>query len=696
MPQQMIVADEAPAAALQPAAPEPTPYAVSEDRVKRLWEDFDLAREFDEVARADYAFCRRYARGDAHWEVSVNLLGTYIDILTAFLYARNPDVAAMPAASVGERRLAEAKDFADTMQVMIGHSWDAANLKRAAERWVRASLTVGIGWLKSGWQEVYETDPAIQQRTRDIQENLARIQKLEEEIVGGDVADLEMRREELQAMMKGLGGESERLVYRGVFVDFVPSQDIQVSLDVQNVVDCEDATWMAHINYVPLEEAKAKYRHLTQQDWEPVELFYVNKQAKRTERAKTPAMVEDISSQESTPFGNNTDLNSKIGRVDARNKFVQIVEMWRGDENLVYDLIRGVKKCAACAPPNAPTTRFYPFFPLAQHEVDGERHPQSLVMRSYRLMDEYNRTRSGKAELRRRIKPKMFFDARAHTPQQITKITNGTYGELVPLKPAVDGATLQQSIWESPYPRIDPALFDLSEVRQELETMWGIQEALSGGIQVAKTATEAEIQQAGTNARTGSMRDREEDQLSKLARYHAEILLTKCSQQDATEIAGDGAVWPQIGIDDIDLLLSVEIAAGTTGKPNTTAQREAWAAELPIVQGLVEKIGMLRQSGPLEMAEAYEELLRETFIRTGDDRTDVDRFLPPPSAPVPLLDPVTGATILAYPAPMAAPGAPGAGAAPMPGPGAAMPPSGDPAAPQGDAVAPTDLPAAIA
>ena len=222
--------------------------------------------------------------------------------------------------------------------------------------------------------------------------------------------------------------------------------------------------------------------------------------------------------------------------------------------------------------------------------------------------------------------------------------------------------------------------------------MWGIQEALTGGIQVAKTATEAEIQQAGTSARTGSMRDTEEDVLTELANYHAEILITKCSLQDAQEIAGDGAVWPQIDIDDIDLLLSVEIAAGTTGKPNTTAQREAWAAEMPVIRELMEKIGLLRQSGPIEMADAYEELLRETFVRAGDDRVDVDRFLPPAGAPVQLIDPVTGAPVLAYPSPMAAPGvggmAPGGAPGPMPG-----------VAPEqalGDAVAPTDLPAALA
>src|SRR5690625_470159 len=82
------------------AAPMPAPYTVSEDKVKRLFEEIDNARDFDKAARKDYAFCRYYARGDSHWEVATNLIGTYIDIMVAFLYARAPDEAEV-VASIG-------------------------------------------------------------------------------------------------------------------------------------------------------------------------------------------------------------------------------------------------------------------------------------------------------------------------------------------------------------------------------------------------------------------------------------------------------------------------------------------------------------------------------------------------------------------------------------------------------------------
>lgn len=670
----------APAAPAQ-QPPEPVRYAVSEERVKRLFEEIDAAREFDDNARRDYAFCRFYARGDSNFEVSVNLIGTYIDIMVAFLYARDPDVACSPSDSVGRRAKAEAKVFAETMQKVLSRCWRDVGLKRAAERWVRSMLTIGVGWLKSGWQERYETDPEIAQRKRDIQENLARIAQLQEELSNGAADDFEARQEELQAQLHGLEGHVEKLVYRGLFVDFVPGEHIQVSVDVPSLIDIEGATWIAHINYIPLDHAKAKWRDagITDDEWKAAELFHVNKPTSRQERNETPEARTDIDPTMASRYSRG-HLPSGVGSSDSKyNCFVQHIELWRGDESLVYDLVRGVKKCLDCGPPNVATTRFYPFFPCALHEVDNERHPQSLVLRSYKLVDEYARTRSGKAQLRRRIKPKMAFDARAHTAQQINKIARGEYGEYIPLKPAVEGATLKDSIWEMQYPRIDPALFDLSEVRSELETMWGIQEALSGTVQVAKTATEAEIQQAGTQARTGAMRDRIEERLTALANYHAEILLQMLSLEDVAEMVGPEAIWPQVDVQDLDLLVKVEIAAGTTGKPNTTAQREAWAATLPLARDLIMQIGQLRMSPPEEVARCLEALLEETFIRAGDDRFDIERILPQAGQPAPLVDPATGMPVMAPPA--------AGGTLPE-----QLPPATDPTMPQGDVVAPSELP----
>ncbi|WP_414609262.1 hypothetical protein [Stenotrophomonas pavanii] len=64
--------------------------------VRRWMARFDEAREFDKDARQQYVKDRRQARGDSGFLVDANLIGTYIDIQEAFLYARNPDFDVSP------------------------------------------------------------------------------------------------------------------------------------------------------------------------------------------------------------------------------------------------------------------------------------------------------------------------------------------------------------------------------------------------------------------------------------------------------------------------------------------------------------------------------------------------------------------------------------------------------------------------
>jgi hypothetical protein len=208
------------------------------------------------------------------------------------------------------------------------------------------------------------------------------------------------------------------------------------------------------------------------------------------------------------------------------------------------------------------------------------------------------------------------------------------------------------------YAQIDPALYDTGVIRAELEMIWGIQEALSSSIRTAKTATEAEIQQTGTNSRTGYIRDNLDDMMGELAEYTAEIAIQKLDGQDAKDLAGPWAFWPEgMKIEDIGSLVSVDIRAGSSGKPDTTRQRQAWATVMPVLQNAILQVGQLRGSSPQDIADSIEALIEETLQRTGD-RLDAARFLPP----APDSDDMPAQAPSAAPAPMNLP----APAAPMP------------------------------
>jgi hypothetical protein len=109
----------------------------------------------------------------------------------------------------------------------------------------------------------------------------------------------------------------------------------------------------------------------------------------------------------------------------------------------------------------------------------------------------------------------------------------------------------------------------------------------------------------------------------------------------------------------LNSLLTIEIRAGSSGKPNTAAERQSWATLLPMLQSGISMIGQLRQSSPADVADCYEQLLRTTADRSGE-RLDVDSLIPK-AGPQPMLPP----GMLPPGGPMQ-PGAPAAGPVPAP------------------------------
>ena len=670
-------------------------YAREKADVQKWFRRIGAARKFDEEARKQYAVDRRYARGDSGFEVDSNLVGTFIDILTAFLYAKNPDVDVLPArkvqlpdddamreaaelfvdrdpasqrlmaaqqqqaASIGswaglalgedpgaagqaaqqeaavmardqlveerilqikaayKRRQQNEKQFAETLELVVSRLWRDGNIKRRARMQVRSGLSIGVGWLKATWQERTADDPTIRHQINDLKDNIARVVQQREAMEEASGAELEAQQAEYARQLKALEGQVERVVVRGFAIDFVTAEDLTVAPGVP-IADYLDAPWVSERTPMLLDDAVAEYR-LTTEQAKKLTRFTPRKPC--TRKDESPRVAEGIEAADADAF-----VPGEQGEDQAL--YVMVEEIWDRATNSILTGIHGLD-CWAKPPcrPSA-TSRFYPYFLLAYGETDGQRHPQSLVTRSAKLVDEYNRIGSAEAEHRRRVKPKMLFHEGAVGADSMTRITAGAIGEYVGVQTTQPNADLTKLCVPVKYPVMDPALYDRSRIVRELERIWGIQEALSQSISTEKTATEAEIQQTGFQARTGSMRDVLEDMLSDLATYTAEIAMQHMSDEDVRTMVGAGALWPEWqGPESLAGMVSIEIRAGSSGKPNTAAERQAWAALLPMLQQGIVQIAQMRQSDPAQVADALEELLRLTVERSGD-RLDIDQLVP--------------------------------------------------------------------
>ncbi|MGP1679663.1 MAG: hypothetical protein ACTS6J_21230 [Burkholderiales bacterium] len=712
------------------------------------------ARDFDKEVWRQMSVDRGYAAGFSAHEVSVNLIGSAIDVMKSFLYAKNPDVSVAPAkqaamphierpqapikpldpmtgimqspqaqALIGQdvgaanavlqdpavqQQLAPImaqaqianqqyemeqaqyiqaegvyrqemtkrramrdmrKRFSETMEILISKAWSLADMKGEARASVGASLTTSIGWMKMAWHEDRGLDPVSARRLASLQENLSNIDVLRARVAEGGGENLDALRQEIVESMAAIETQTEELIARGLVIDAVPAEDMTTPIGVTRIAKPVESPWLGHRFFMHIDKAKSTFTDVKPEKWKKVTTWSQRK----------PRMVLTVATdshpgfmglpEDAGQFTQGADGNGAEMNTDASGDFICGHEIWDKTEGVIRTVIEGLD-CYARPPhpPEIAVTRFYPFYNMAFVEADGQRYPQSLVRRSCGLQDEYNARRSALKKQRHRAKQGIIADASVLDKDEAGKIKTSVEGETTYVY-GTNGGQIGQAFMAKPTVQLDPALYEVDSIRRDFEEMWGIQQALQGGISVEKTATEADIQQQGFSAKTAFMREPLEAALQEMAVATAEILLQRLNSQDAMEFAGPGAVWPdQASVSDLASLVSVQIKAGSTGKPNTAAERNAWAQTMPLVTEAIQQIGALRGAPPQEVADKLERVLEITLQLSGSS-LDVAEITPQESAsPMPQMPDEQGM------------GGPPGGGPPMPAqpmnppPDAAMPP----------------------
>lgn len=612
---------------------------TEEKLVKKLWDGWEKARKFDDNFRKQVAIDRQYAAGtsDLSWAVTTNLIGAFIDILVALLYARDPDVSVKKAPQVEEDNTEQMEAFALTMQIIISHLWRKGKLKKAAEKMVRSTLSNSEGWIKANLFSEKSPQPQTERALNDARETMARLQaqiELLEDPDGKDEDTLLAEREEKELLIEELETKIELAINKLFAIDFLRTERVQVSTDVEGVEDYCNANWIGDESFIDKEKVLTDFPHIKSEDLKTAKKYYQQAPKELTTRENSNALPQGTMTAESA----QTFSPNQSGEEQA--EFYHVIEIWDRRDKHIRTIIEGVKKWAKPPfEPPYPTSRFFPHFYLGFYEVDGQRHAQSLSWRLYKLQDEYSATRSNFRLTRERSIPGTLFNSSQMDDTEARKLESSKHQEFTGLKPADPSVPLANIFAAKPIAGIDPRLFDPTFILSDMERVSGVQEALSAAINKPgnpSTATEASIQQQGTNARTGSNRDKIEEVLTELAQYTAEQALQCILPQEAMRIAGSKAYWPYgMSIDDLFTLVEVTIKAGTTGKPQMAVDQQTWSTLLPIIQNMLVQIRQALAAGDDATVQSLTELVKETMRRLGDE-TDTERFIPkvpPPGTP---------------------------------------------------------------
>jgi hypothetical protein len=677
--------------AVSRASPDNETDPTTEQEVKMLQEEYAAAREFDKEARQAYAADRRYAAGksDPNWASDANMIGSFIDILVAFLYAQNPAVGCRAAPVVGDQPNAENTSFAQSMELVIRSLWRLGHLKKVARKQVRSSLSVGIGWFKALMATSKRPDPQTEEQMTTMESQLAQIDAEEEMLEDGTENDKDARKQMIEREKEALQQKLELKTKYGMAIDFCRAEDMQVSLDISNLDDYLDADWISNDMYVPQSQIIARCKNITPEDLKIATVFY---QRQQPSKGKGDALASATGEPAYEGQFQKTAPGNQAGTVGGSRpiQFCKIVELWDHRDGLIKTFVDGVTKWAIDPfPPPQATSRFYPYFALAFYEVDGERHPQSLPERLKKLQDEYSACRSNQRLCRERSIPGVMFHAGEVDPTEANKLKDSASQELIPIKSTSGSSVPLANLFAAkPVGTYNPQLYDTSPIVNDMERMSGAQEALQQTSSQPKTATEANIQNTGFQTRTGTDRDTLEEMLTDFAHYTSECAIQEIKPVGAQRIGGPKTFWPYgMDVEDLLTMVEIDIAAGTTGKPNAQADKQNWSTFMPMLQQALGHIRMA-QAGDPGLATAMINILKETLRRL-DDSLDINDFLPqgppPPPPPPPGPPPPTVSVALkgvlppedalaigdraagiAPPVPPGLPSAPGSGAPPPP------------------------------
>jgi hypothetical protein len=581
------------------------------------------ARKHDEYARKRWADDRRVARGETDWLVSTNLIAAILEVLAAFLYAKNPDISVKPSQSVNRARLKEYRSLGETMEIVVSRMLRDAGLKRVAKRWVRSSMTVGVGWIKCAMQTRNERDPMVEQQINDLQQNLERLESLKKQAQGSEISEDDPVYAEMRSQITALEGKMERQVAQGFVLDLMAPEDVIIAPDCGEVENYLNSPWIAFDMYKDKDDA------LQITGWPFEKLKKANLFVNR------PRKGEDDEGASHTNATQWVSVENSEGEgMENPEGFYRFTEIWSLRDGVVYTAIDGIQTEWA-RKEYAPRTgaRFYPNFMLAFHPIDGERWPQSDVYQLKKLQDEYGRTRSNFSEHRRRAVPGIVFDETAIEKESMRKLADSQIQEYVGVKPVKPNVDMRTLFAPKTYNQVDMALYSTEPITQEMEKVSGAQDAVQGGIQVEKTATEAQILESGRGARTGARLDTLEDALTEMAEYCTQLCLLTMDRADAMRYAGPAAVWIDMTTEEALSLFAIEIKAGSTGKPKANSDREAWGTLMPLIEGMIDRVGHARMQGQEWAAKPWIALLQESMNRL-DDHADLEKFLPTPPGEV--------------------------------------------------------------
>ncbi|CUW38793.1 protein of unknown function [Magnetospirillum sp. XM-1] len=482
--------------------------------------------------------------------------------------------------------------------------------KASMKQLVRRAVTCGVAYVKLDFQRIMEQTPEVSAKIADLSERLSTMERLAADIADDEVRTDSAEAEQLKLAITALAAEPQVIIREGLLFDFPASTAIIPDPKTKRLSGFVGGDWVAEEYLLSVDDVKEIFRIDVGKD-------YTGYQC----------------STEGSAAMRRSDEDTKSGKGD-----VCVWQIHSRKDGLVYWVADGYPDfLREPTNPNVKLERFWPYFVLTFNEVEHETKlfPPSDVTILRPMQREYNRAREGIREHRIANRPATAVAANALSEEDVAKLQSHPANAVLELQALLPGQKVDDLLQPLKGPPIDPNVYEVKFIFEDILKTVGAQEANFGGTASA-TATESSIAEGSRMSAMASAVDELDDMLSEIAKASGQVLLMEVSEDTVKQIVGPGAVWPQLTREEIISDVYLEIEAGSSGRPNKAAELQNFQMMAPYLMQLpnLNPEWLLREmvkrlDDKLDLSDAYSEGMPSIMaqnsqkqVGTGDPTTD--------------------------------------------------------------------------
>lgn len=475
--------------------------------------------------------------------------------------------------------------------------------KKQMKQLVRRTVICGVGYVRLSYlrdneraaPSTSDTDTLVLGRAKRAAEILRRIDE-------GDVDMDDASMEQLRLLFAGFGmttaSEAQQAIGERLLIEFPSATSVIPDCRCRCLKDFVGARWIAQEYRLPLNEVNEFFEVDIQAGGDLMEY-----QMRNNWEAERP-MPMDMKNVSFTDDPQETKMVCLWEVFDIRTKTrFFICDGWK-------DYVMAPEQVWP------ETKRFWPIFSLSFNDIEPDDaaevtvFPPSDVQLMKHSQKEWNRSRDALREHRRQNRPKYLAAKGRLTEEDKNKLENVPQSGVIEVEGIGAGEDIAKLVIPFQHSPVDPTLYDVSQLQQDILLSVGAQEANFGPLSGA-TATEATISEQSRLGTTSSNVDDLDDLLSDVARAGGEVLLRECSVEVVKRVCGPGAVWPSNPEDFVNEVY-LEIEAASSGRPNKAMEIANFERLAPVMM----------------QAGANPQFIVSEAIKRLDDRLDPEDALP--------------------------------------------------------------------